>query len=260
MSKKSKKSKKSRKNKVVTAPKRGHVILIVGRGNSGKSHSLFNLKDADKSIYANCDQKELPIQDKFGTSVYLEKPKKFLKSLKYQSKLPLKKQPKVIVLDTLTHLMREYVSLHVETSSNKMAAWAGNLDFYTNILRTIKLAYYDTILMAHLDVIRDEDGNIIGETIPISGKMGKVGIETDFTNIMHAMTIKVKTLKKYPKNKNLNITKREKMLGIKRVFLTTPITDYPYSKARSKHNLFSDNEIFIDNDIQIVLDKLRKLK
>jgi hypothetical protein len=57
-------------------------------------------------------------------------------------------------------------------------------------------------------------------------------------------------------NDLLKITDREKVVGFKHVFQTQVTKDTINTRIRGPMMLWGDNETFIDNDIQMVIDRL----
>ena len=247
-------AKKKSKVKVV---KNGHAILVLARGGYGKSFSLLNIKDPKNAAYLNTDNKPLSVNVPFGTSEYITDPKQVLKYLKRVNKGKIKNPPHTIVLDTITHLMKMFHTQYVADADNVQGAWASYAAFYNKVLHEVKTGKFNTVIMGHLTETFDDDGKILDIKVPLQGQTGKIGIETDFTTIVEVLVLKTKQLKGI-KNKYLNVTKEDKEDGIKRVFLTRKHKFAKHSKARSQHLLFDRNELFIDNDIQSVIDKLDK--
>lgn len=254
MSKTKKRKNKGRKN---LKKDNGHTILILGRGGEGKSHSLINLTQPEYSVYVNTDNKPLPIPDRFGFSSYIDKPSKVMKILTSLNKLSQKKQPNVVILDTITHLMRNYVIKYVNTSSDTRSAWTQYLDFYVKVTEQLKLGNFNTVVMGHLSVERDEDsGKIIDVACPLQGQAKRLGIETDYSIIVESATISLKLAKKHAHKKLLTITDEDKAMGMKRVFVTRKHKKFNFTKARLKYGLIPVTQLYINNDIQMLLDLL----
>lgn len=67
----------------------------------------------------------------------------------------------------------------------------------------------------------------------------------------------IKTLEKYP-NDLLKITDTEREDGVKYVFQTRITKDSTGEKMRSAMGLWSREELYIDNDLQLVFERLNK--
>lgn len=256
MSKKTKKTNKVKSKKRITK-RNGHTILILGAGGEGKSHSLLKLAVPERSAYINTDNKPLPIPDRFGISSYIEKPKQVKKMLTQFNKCSPKERPVTVVLDTITHLMRNYVNQKVMTSSDTRAAWTHYLQFYVQVTEQLKLGNYNAIVMGHLTIEKEEDtGKVIDRSCPLQGQAKRLGIETDYSIILESATISLKLAKKFAHKKLLTITEEDEMMGLKRVFVTRKHKKFKFTKARLKYNLIPFNQLYINNDIQMVLDLL----
>lgn len=90
--------------------------------------------------------------------------------------------------------------------------------------------------------------------IPIKGSLAKNGLEAFFSIIVMARTIPVKKLTE--ENDLLNISKREQATGFKYVFQTLKTKDTTGTRIRGPMDLWQDEETFIDNNAQQVLDIL----
>lgn len=102
-----------------------------------------------------------------------------------------------------------------------------------------------------------DDTNVMLSHAPIKGGLKGFLIESFFNIVIYARKMEVPALKTYEKgNKLLNITDRERNLGIKYVFQTLPTKLDHDNTIRGPMDLFSDNETYVDNDCQLILDKL----
>ena len=55
----------------------------------------------------------------------------------------------------------------------------------------------------------------------------------------------------------MKITPKEEAIGVKYMFLTLRMKGHLSSLARSADDLWEDDELYIDNDIQSVINKLQ---
>ena len=85
--------------------------------------------------------------------------------------------------------------------------------------------------------------------------MKDISIEAWFSVVLAA---KKRTLKELEglKSPYLNITPREERLGFKHVIQTDVTKDNITERLRSPDGMWGDNELYIDNNIGFVLDKL----
>lgn len=54
----------------------------------------------------------------------------------------------------------------------------------------------------------------------------------------------------------LNITDKERLVGFKHVYQTEVTKDTLNTRIRGPMMMWQDNEVFIDNDIQMVIDRM----
>jgi hypothetical protein len=111
------------------------------------------------------------------------------------------------------------------------------------------------IFLGHLEVDIDETTAEKRYMVPVKGALKKNGLEAYFTTVMVARKVKIKELEKY-NSTLLKISDREKMLGYKHVFQTLTTKQTVGDRIRSPLGLFTDDDTFIDNDVQLVIDQL----
>lgn len=250
-----KKGKKSKKKKSIDITKQaGECVLIIGKGTKGKTTSLNWIKHPDKGVYVNTDLKRLPIKDRFRKHLFTNDPQEALEFVQYAATL---KWLELIVLDTITHLMRSFVKKEITDTNAGWDGWAANSAYYQELIEAMKKSKADSIVLAHIEDI-EEDDEIIGKRVPVQGSPGKTGVETEFSVILEAEYMTIKQLKKFPKNKSLNITTEDKLRGGKYVFITGKNKKFPLTLARGPLGFWQPNEVVIDNNIQIILDRLKK--
>lgn len=232
-----------------------NIILIMGTPAAGKSTSLRNLPQSDM-VYINTDLKELPFKDKFMKTIELSQSQdlpNFITQLEGHAPC------KGVVLDTLTFAMdmfeRQNVLPHAGTAKGQ-SAWSDYAQFYGNFIHAIKAGTKDYIIMAHDAQRYNEETMEMDSTIPIKGAVGKRGAEADFTIILSARQIPIKQLENWD-NPLLNITEEEREDGFKYVFQTRPFKGTG-SKCRSPLGLWDRSMLFIDNDAQAVLDRIKE--
>ena len=162
------------------------------------------------------------------------------------------------VLDTITFLMqmyeRQFVAPFAGTKTGQ-SAWGDYGNFYRNLIHAIKSGSKSYAILAHEDESLNEQSASMESKVPIKGAVGKVGVEADFTTILRAMQIPVKKLEGI-ENDLLHITDEEREDGVKYVFATRITKETAGSKMRSAMGLWSRNELYIDNDVQQVFDRL----
>lgn len=231
-----------------------NIVLVQGPPNTGKSTSLMNLKNQDKMVYLNTDLKELPFKTRFLKSVEIADPLQVLTFIAEIEKAPREKVNGA-VLDTLTFLMGMYERQYVKTSTNTQQAWGQYGDFYRDVIHAIKSGTKDYAILAHTDTQLDEQAMQMVTKVPVKGAVGKIGVEADFTTILSTKQMPIKKLEAY-ENDLLHITDEEREDGFKYVFQTRVNKESMGEKMRSAMGLWSRNELYIDNDLNQVFERL----
>lgn len=233
-------------------------LLIVGESGTGKSFSLMNFKGPEGVLYLNCEGgKPLPFKNKFKR-VTIDDPKEVLEILQKVKEDP-RKRYHTIVIDTVSFLMNRFESVHVLPASNTMKAWAEYGQFFPKLIYDyVAPLEQHTIMLAHVE------GNLIEETgkmeykVPVKGALAKNGIEAYFTTVLAVKKMAIKDIEKEAEEGPLlTITERDRALGFKHVFQTRTTKNTTGDKIRSPWGLFKDEEVYIDNDAQAVLDRLK---
>lgn len=233
-----------------------NVVLIMGKPNTGKSASLRNLPQ-ESMVYLNADLKETPFRDKFMASMELANAKDVLDFI---GQIEGEESVTGAVLDTITFLMqmyeRQYVAPFAGTKTGQ-TAWGDYGNFYREFIHAIKSGTKDYVILAHEDESLNEQAMCMESRVPIKGAVGKVGVEADFTTILRSMQVPISKLKGI-ENDLLTITPEEEEDGVKYVFQTRITKETAGSKMRSAMGLWKRNELFIDNDVNLVQKRLRE--
>lgn len=115
----------------------------------------------------------------------------------------------------------------------------------------------NVIFIAHTVDSVNESEMVLETKVPVKGSLKNQGIESYFSIVIAAKRVALKTLKDYH-NPLLKITPREEKLGYKYVFQTQVTKETVHERLRGPIGLFSDEETFIDNDVQQLLDRLHQ--
>ena len=229
----------------------------MGKPNTGKSTSLMKLKNQEKMAYLNADLKELPFRSKFAVNVEI---KDAYDVLDFIDEIEQEAGIEGGVLDTITFLMqmyeRQYVTPLAGTKQGQ-AAWGDYGNFYRSFIHAIKSGTKSYAILAHEHTEYNEEKLRNETSVPIKGAVGRVGAEADFTTILSCKQMPIKTLEKYP-NALLNITDDEREDGVKYVFQTRITKDSAGEKMRSAMGLWNRDELYIDNDLQLVFNRLKE--
>lgn len=232
-----------------------NLVLLVGKAANGKSASLRNIKNPEGVLYLNCEAgKKLPFRSKFIERVITD-PIKHIPQM-FQA-AEQKSEIHTIVVDSLTYLLDMYESKYVLTLANKMEGWSNFAQFFKYLMQDlVAKSTKNVIFTAHVkDDVTDE---MVRETsVPVKGSLKNNGIESYFSCVIAAKKKKLTDLEEY-KSGLLTITPQEEALGFKYVFQTMITKDTVNERLRGPMGLFASNETFIDNDMQLVLDRLHE--
>lgn len=233
-----------------------NIILIMGPPNTGKSASLMKLREPETMVYLNADLKELPFPSKFKVNLPIADAKDVLE---YIAQIESEETVTGAVLDTITFLMsmyeRQYVAPHAGTKKGQ-AAWGDYGNFYREFVHAIKAGTKSYAIYAHAATELNEQAMQMETSVPIKGAVGRTGVEADFTTILSTKQVPLSKLEGY-ENDLLHITEEEEEDGFKYVFCTRVTKETVGEKMRSAVGLWKRNELYIDNDIQQVFDRLR---
>lgn len=236
-------------------------ILICGESGHGKSASLMGIADREDVLYLNCESgKPLPFKNKFAKKTitdpedimdYLEK----LEEMQDEGDKPYN----FIIIDTVSFMMDLYETVHVLTARDTQKAWGAYGQFYPRLMNaTAKLDCF-FIFLGHLDSFLDEQEGMMKHSVPVKGALAKKGLESRFTTVLYVKKMGIKDiLKGVGGNPSslLNITPKEEAKGFKHVFLTDSDKNTIGGRIRTPMGMFSDNELYIDNDVKPVLKRL----
>lgn len=231
-----------------------NIVLIMGKPNTGKSTSLRNLRNQDRMVYLNTDLKELPFRSRFLKNVEV---KDALDVLTYIQDIENAEQVEGAVLDTITFLMSMYERQYVSNSANTQKAWGDYATFYKEFIHAIKAGTKDYAILAHEDTLLNEQTMQMESKVPVKGSVGKIGVEADFTTILSTKQMPIKKLEGF-ENELLHITDEEREDGFKYVFCTRVTKETIGEKMRSAMGLWSRKELYIDNDLNQVFNRLKE--
>lgn len=231
------------------------MVLIGGISGTGKSLSLYGLKDDEGVIYLNCDAgKDLPFKAKFKQLVVTD-PLQVLDALEKVEGMP---EVHTVVIDTLTFLMNMYEMQYVNTAADTRKAWLEYGNFFQSLMLEYAAKSTKTLIfLAHVFPQYDEANEIVQISVPIAGRSKNQGVESMFSTVLSVKKVPVKELEKYA-NPMLNITDEERELGFKHVFQTRLTAKTAQERLRSPMGMWSSKETYIDNNIKHVLDKLNE--
>lgn len=232
-----------------------HLVLICGKSATGKSASLRDLKEPEGVLYLNCESgKKLPFKSKFKEFTVVD-PHQVIDAFEKAENKP---EIHTIVVDSLTYLMDMYETQYVINSSNTMKAWGDFAQYFKKLLQqAVPSSTKNIIFTAHVKDQLNENEMAVETFVPIKGSIKNNGVESYFSCVIATKKMSLKELEGY-KNLHLNITEEEESLGFKYVFQTKITKETRNERIRSSMGMWKNEETFIDNDAQIVIDRLRE--
>lgn len=230
-----------------------HLVLVSGESSTGKSACLRNLKNV---LYLNCESgKKLPYKPEKHLQKIITDPHQVYEWFKWAENVP---EIEYIVVDGLNFLMDMYESTYVLTSSNTMKAWGNYAQYFKNLMQQYVAPSSKAIIFtAHTRQTINDTSMVLETKVPIKGALANQGLEAYFSTIISTKKVKMGDLEGI-ENDLLNITEREKNLGYKHVFQTNVTSNTISERMRSAMGLFADNEVYIDNDIGNVIQRLHE--
>ena len=232
-----------------------HLALICGKSAAGKSASLMFMDKPEGVMYLNCEAgKRLPFKSKFKQYVITD-PLQVYEAFEHSE---TQDDVHTIIVDSLTYLMDMYESVHVLNSSNTMKAWGEFSQYFKNLMQIyVARSSKNVMFTAHTLDSLNEAEMVMETKVPVKGSLKNNGIESYFSVVVAAKKMALKNLEDY-ENDLLNITPEEEALGFKYVFQTRLTKDTVNERLRGPLGLFSNQETYIDNNTQLLLDRLRE--
>jgi hypothetical protein len=232
-----------------------HLALICGKSASGKSASLMGLTNPEGVMYLNCEAgKRLPFKSKFKQYVITD-PLQVYEAFDHAES---QDDIHTIVVDSLTYLLDMYESVHVLTSSNTMKAWSEFGQYFKNLMQVyVARSSKNVIFTAHTLDNLNEAEMVMETKVPVKGSLKNNGIESYFSVVISSKKVSLKTLENYS-NDLLTVTPQEEALGFKYVFQTQLTKDTVNERLRGPMGLFTEQETYIDNSVQLLLDRLHE--
>ncbi len=233
------------------------VVLIMGIPSSGKTASLRKMAEDPGIAYLNTDLKDLPFYvPPDGMQCAKIDRAKDIPAIIQQIEQEAEGVHSVI-LDTVTFLMDQFEMQHVANATDTRAAWGDYGKFYKSFMHQIKSSSKNWIILSHSYDIYNEKELAMETKVPIKGSVGKIGIEADYNIIVTAKKMPIKKLQPYlDNNELLTLSDRDEAMGLKYVFQTSITKDTLNEKNRSPMDLWSESELYIDNDISLIIQRL----
>lgn len=239
----------------MTTPVNDNLVLLGGKSATGKSASLMGLANPEGVMYLNCEAgKKLPFRAKFKQYTITD-PLQIYEAFDAAENMP---DVHTIVVDSLTYLMDMYESVYVINSSNTMQAWGQFAQYFKNLMQQyVARSTKNVIFIAHTLDTMNESEMVMETKVPVKGAVKNNGVESYFSVVIASKKVQIKHLKEYS-SPLLNITPEEEALGYKYVFQTKLTKDTVNERLRGPLGLFETKETFIDNNMQLVLNRLHE--
>ena len=232
-----------------------HLVLLAGKSATGKSAGLAGLQKPEGVIYLNCENgKKLPFKSRFKEFTITD-PNQIYQAFVEAEKLP---DVHTIVIDSLTYLMDMYESTKVLNSANTMKAWGD----YAQFLKVLMSQYVanstkNVIFTAHTSDVLNE-AEMINETmVKVKGSLMNQGVESFFSTVISCKKMPLTKLE-IADSDLFTINEDEEMLGFKYVYQTRLTKETVNERMRSPVGMWKKEETFIDNDMQLVLNRLHE--
>lgn len=215
----------------------------------------MGLENPEGVMYLNCEAgKRLPFRSKFKQYTITD-PLQVYEAFDAAETMD---GIHTIVVDSLTYLLDMYESVHVLPSTNTMQAWGQFSQYYKTLMQQhVARSTKKVIFLAHTSDSLNENEMIMETKVPVKGALKNNGIESYFTVVIASKKVPLKNLKDY-KSDLLNITPEEEALGYKYVFQTKLTKDTVNERLRGPLGLFETPETYIDNNMQLVLNRLKE--
>ena len=232
-----------------------HLVLLCGKSATGKSASLMGLANPEGVVYANCEAgKKLPFKAKFKQFTITD-PLQINELFEWAENQP---EVHTIVVDSLTYLLDMYESVYVLNSTNGMQAWGQFAQYFKVLMQQyVAKSTKNVVFIAHTADTLNESEMLMETKVPVKGSLKNNGIESYFTVVVASKKVQLKNLKDYGSDL-LNITAEEEALGFKYVFQCKLTKGTVNERLRGPLGLFATKETYIDNNMQLVLNKLRE--
>ena len=239
----------------MTTPYNDHLVLLCGKSATGKSASLMSLDNPEGVMYLNCEAgKKLPFKAKFKQYTIID-PLQINEAFNAAERMP---DIHTIVVDSLTYLLDMYESNYVLNATNGIQAWGQFAQYFKVLMQQyVAKSTKNVIFTAHTSDTLNESEMVMETKIPVKGSLKNNGIESYFTIVIASKKVPLKTLKDYSSDL-LNITPEESALGYKYVFQTKLTKDTVNERLRGPLGLFTTAETYMDNNAQLLLNRLQE--
>lgn len=229
--------------------------MIVGSPSTGKTTSLQHLRNQENFIYLNFDRKDLTFKGNFRAEKHISDP---YDVLGYLDAIESNPEVQGAVIDTLTFMMGLFERRVIDVAHDSRAAWGEYGRYYKDVMDRIKSGTKDYIILSHVNSIYNEESQSLEDRVPIKGAIGKLGCESDFSHILTTKLVKTRVLADR-ECALLSITDEDREDESKLVFQTRPFKSEA-SLSRAPIGFWERSELYIDNNINHVLDRIKEYR
>lgn len=236
------------------------LVLISGKSTTGKTASLANIKNPEGVIYINCESgKKLPFRfkdkDKKFKEVTVTDPYMVFTIFDQAEEMP---EVHTIVVDTLTYLMSLFEIMYVNTAKDTQKAWGKYAEFF----KKLHLYYFakstkNIVVLAHAADVYNKAEMATETLVKVKGSVMNEGVESYYSTVISTKKIPTTDLEGMSKDM-LTISPKEEALKYKHVFQTQITADTVNERIRANMDMWADDEVYINNDVQLVLDRLNE--
>lgn len=235
----------------------GQLLLITGESATGKSTSLMNIPDQKRWAYLNTESgKSLPFKHNFRSAIVTD-PYEVTATIEQ-----LTTQPNFdgVIIDSLTFLMDMYESLYLINAKDSRAAWQNFAQFFKNMMqqsvaKAIRGGKH-VVFLAHTKT--EQDAAMNEKTfVPVKGSLGNQGIEAYFSVVVSTKRVSLEKLKDQDPAL-CRLTEDDELVGYKHVFQTRLTKETVGERIRGPIGLFAKNQIYMDNDVALLIDHMNK--
>ena len=211
-----------------------------------------NLKKPEGVMYLGCEGKGLPFASKFQKYTITDP----LQVYEAFAKAETKPDIHTIIIDSITYLMDMYETLYVLTAANTMKAWGDYAQFFKRLMaQYVATSTKNVLFTAHtMDILNEAE--MVNETlVKVKGSLMNNGLESYFSTVISTKKLPTKKLENF-KSPLLTFTPDEESDCYKYCFQTRLTKETVNERIRSSLGMWSIAETYIDNDIQLVLDRI----
>lgn len=232
-------------------------VLICGVTGSGKTSSLYTLKDPSKALLFGCglDNKPLPFRKNGLNYIGIEDPMDLLRYLNGDKPFPesiANNDIELILIDTLTGALDSFVDYYITPAEDTRTAWGELPKYFNNLLLALRNTGIRFVCFAHLQELTDKYGNV-SISVPVKGSLSTKGLESYFTTVVRATKIDVTAANKYS-NDLLHYDQEDKVVH---VFQTHTDSNTIGDRVKTPRGMFDKKtELYINNDINYLLQRV----